>query len=132
MRWLLVLPVVFLTGERTVWDRVYSEPQALRGEAVYVTSCEKCHQATLLGADQSPALVGSGFVGKWDGLTLGQMHDRIQRTMPPTAPGTLSRSEVSDLIAFLLSVNEFPSGKVDLPPEGDSLAAIRFAAVRPR
>ena len=28
---------------RTVWDRVYTEAQAGRGEALYARHCEQCH-----------------------------------------------------------------------------------------
>jgi mono/diheme cytochrome c family protein len=116
--------------DRTTWDSVYTEAQAVRGQAFYAATCQACHLASLSGADQVPALAGGAFVGKWDGLTLGSLHDRVRRTMPPSAPGSYARKDITDVIAYLLRENEFPAGKRELSGEADSLAAIRITASR--
>ena len=116
--------------DRTTWDSVYTEAQAVRGQVFYAATCEACHLASLSGADQVPALAGGAFIGKWDGLTLGSLHDRVRRTMPPAAPGSYARNDITDVIAYLLRENEFPAGKRELIGEADSLAAIRIAATR--
>ena len=119
-------------AERTTWDSVFTRAQAARGEATYARTCSRCHQATLTGADQSPALVGSTFLGKWDGLTVGQLHDRIRTTMPSGDPGIYTRAEVSDVIAYILDYNEYPAGIVELPTSGELLGGIRILESRPR
>jgi len=35
--------------ERTVWDGIYTDEQATRGEALYGEHCVRCHGATLQG-----------------------------------------------------------------------------------
>ena len=117
-------------ADRTTWDSVYTESQAARGQVFYAATCEACHLASLSGADQVPALAGGAFIGKWDGLTLGSLHDRVRRTMPPTAPGTYARNDITDVIAYLLRENEFPAGMRELSGEPDSLAAIKIAITR--
>lgn len=117
-------------AERTTWDSVYSDVQAVRGEGVYIATCSACHLASLSGADQVPALAGSTFIGKWDGLTLGELHDRIRRTMPPSDPGSYARRDVTDVIAYLLRENEFPAGKAELSGDAAALNDIRIAATR--
>ena len=51
--------------------------------------------------------------------------------MPPREPGIYGRQLVTDVIAYMLNVNEFPSGKVELPVEPMSLQGIRVQATRP-
>ena len=115
----------------TVWDSVYSASQAARGESSYVKACARCHQASLGGADQSPPLVGSGFLGNWNGLPLSDLQDRIRTTMPPDSIGIVDRQLVTDVIAFMLKANGFPAGAADLPAEMERLKAITVQTARP-
>jgi mono/diheme cytochrome c family protein len=115
----------------TVWDSVYSSAQAVRGESSYVKLCARCHQASLGGADQSPPLVGSAFLGNWNGLTLADLHDRIRTTMPPDSIGIADRQAVADVIAYVLKANGFPSGATDLLPDAERLKSITVQTSRP-
>jgi cytochrome c553 len=116
---------------RTVWDSVYSVTQAARGETAYTKACSRCHQASLGGADESPALAGGAFLGNWNGQTLADLHDRIRTSMPPDDPGSFARPLITDVLAFMLKVNGFPAGAVDLPTNGDSLKDIVVRATKP-
>ena len=49
---------------------------------------------------------------------------------PPEQPGKLSPQQNADVVAFILSVNGFPSGDRDLPPDAEPLKQIRIAAKR--
>lgn len=118
-------------ADRTVWDSVFTAEQAARGEVGYEQTCARCHQSSLGGADEAPALAGATFLGKWNGLTLGDLHDRVRKTMPPREPGIYGRQLVTDVIAYMLSINEFPSGRMELPVEPMSLQGIRIQATRP-
>ena len=51
----------------TVWDGVYSEGQAERGEVQYTASCAACHATDLRGDNTSPSLVGPSFAFLWVG-----------------------------------------------------------------
>jgi cytochrome c len=115
-------------GSRSVWDGVYNQAQADRGNALYSHECASCHGDNLMGkeSENSPALTGERFTSQWDGRTVGDMFRKILRKMPQDDPGTLSPQQSVDLVAFLLSFNKFPAGKAELPPQNDVLAGIRF------
>ncbi|PYS19178.1 MAG: hypothetical protein DMG17_03565 [Acidobacteria bacterium] len=116
--------------QRTVWDGVYNDTQARRGEAVFLEACSNCHGRSLEGADMTPALTGGAFMANWDGLTVGDLFDRIRISMPADRPGSLSRQEDADVVAYILRFNEFPSGKEELPREVQILKQILFKASR--
>ena len=116
---------------RTVWDGIYNEAQAKRGEATYVEACSNCHGRTLEGQDMTPALTGGGFMANWDGLSVGDLTDRIRSSMPFDRPGTLSRQENVDIVAYILRFNRFPTGKDELPPQINTLKQIVFKAAKP-
>jgi len=118
-------------AERTVWDSVFTAEQAARGEASYERTCARCHQSSLGGADEAPALAGATFLGKWNGLSLGDLHDRVRTTMPPREAGIYGRQLVTDVIAYLLSANEFPAGAGELPVDDVALRGIRVLVSRP-
>lgn len=115
----------------TTWDSVYSVEQATRGQATYAKSCQRCHTATLAGADESPALTGGAFLSNWSGQTLYTLHDRILTSMPSDTPGVYKKPDMADVVAYILSVNGYPAGKNALPLSDDSLKAITIAASKP-
>lgn len=115
----------------TVWDSVYTASQAARGETAYVKTCARCHQASLGGADQSPPLAGSAFLGNWNGQPLSDLQDRIRKTMPPDSVGIYERPLVTDVIAYMLKANGFPAGGNELPPETAKLREIVLQAEKP-
>lgn len=113
--------------EKTVWDRVYTEEQATRGEALYGEHCVRCHGATLQGnGEGAKPLTDAAFKSTWNGVPLGALFDRIRLSMPQDKPGTMTRQQVADLLAFILRANEFPAGKDELVRQTDLLNAIVF------
>jgi mono/diheme cytochrome c family protein len=119
------------TETRSVWDGAYTEEQAKRGEALYQKECKGCHGVSLAGGESSPPLTGGAFLSNWNGLTLGDLFERIRKTMPQNAPGKLNRQQNADILAFVLSANKFPAGKAELSRQTEFLKEIRFEAVRP-
>jgi mono/diheme cytochrome c family protein len=115
----------------SVWDGVYTEEQAQRGEPLYRAGCASCHGDTLKGAGETPALSGGPFMANWNGLTLGDLFERIRRTMPQDKPGRLNRQSKADILAYVLSVNKFPAGKAELQHQTEFLREIRFEATKP-
>jgi S-disulfanyl-L-cysteine oxidoreductase SoxD len=119
-----------------------------QGAAVFAAKCASCHgpagegQAgtAALGMPPAPRLIGrdpkEGFpfgqdpklvktVGNyWPYATT--VFDYVRRTMPITAPGTLTNSEVYAVVAFLLAGNEI----IDKSAVMDSvtLAAVKMPA----
>jgi S-disulfanyl-L-cysteine oxidoreductase SoxD len=118
--------------ERSVWDGVYTAEQAKRGEALYANNCASCHGSALGGGESAPPLTGGEFFANWNGLTLGDLFDRIRVSMPADRPGKLGREQNADVLAFMLSVNQFPAGKTELEHQSEVLKQIRFEAEKPR
>lgn len=118
-------------GSRSVWDGVYTEEQAKRGEAVYTKECMSCHGDTLIGGGGASALTGGTFMSNWNGLTVGDLFDRIRKTMPQGSPGKLTKQQDADVLAYILSFNKFPAGKTELQRQVEFLKEIRFEAIKP-
>jgi mono/diheme cytochrome c family protein len=112
------------TGERTVWDGVYTEQQAERGAAAYAEHCADCHGSLLEGIEAAPTLTGAAFYGKWDGETLAALVERIRVSMPPNAPGSVARAQIVDILAHVLRVGGYPAGDSPLDAQAGTLAAI--------
>lgn len=119
------------SDESTVWAGVYSEAQAGRGQNLYTNECSSCHGQALEGADEAPALTGLTFTANWDGLSVGDLFERIRISMPQDQPGKLSREQYADVVAFLLQANKFPAGKSDLPTELPKLKQILIKVKQP-
>src|SRR5579884_2942214 len=84
------------TPSRSVWDGVYSKDQGKHGQSLYNDQCASCHGNTLEGGEMAPPLAGGGFLSNWNGLTVGDLFDRIRSTMPLNKPGSLSRDATAD------------------------------------
>jgi cytochrome c len=124
----------------TIWDGVYSEAQARRGEQVFKTECSYCHKEDLSGGffddglGRAPALAGqrafdSSFIDRWGGQTLGDMVATIAATMPQKRPASLTLDNYIDVATYLLSKNDVPHGASDLASDVDALGRI---AIVPR
>ena len=116
---------------RSVWDGVFTEEQAKRGEDVYKKECGTCHGDTLVGGGGAAPLTGGTFLSNWNGLTLGDLYDRIRKTMPQGSPGKLNKQQDADVLAYLLNFNKFPTGKTELQKQVEFLREIRFEATKP-
>jgi mono/diheme cytochrome c family protein len=115
---------------RSVWDGVYTRQQANRGQATYREVCLKCHGENLGGGEAGPPLAGEEFLRKWNGKTVGDLSGVIIKTMPADDPGNLSSREYSDMVAYILSVNEFPAGQKELDRDVAALNEIRIEMKR--
>jgi mono/diheme cytochrome c family protein len=113
---------------RSVADRVYSDAQAARGQAAYKAQCLACHGDTLQGV-VGPPLSGSSFLAVWGSRSLADLVDKIQKTMPPQAPGSVSQQQAIDVVAYALSAGKFPAGQAEL--QAAALPQIAFPAAAP-
>ncbi|MEO8301325.1 MAG: cytochrome c [Rhizomicrobium sp.] len=113
---------------QSVWDGVYSEEQAGRGQTLFQQSCARCHGANLSGTFETPPLVGR-FIPYWAGTSLDALFDYVSTAMPLDRPGSLAPRANADIVAFMLKANGFPAGTKELGP--DNLNAISFDAARP-
>ena len=115
----------------TVWDGVYTEEQAVRGEQVYQDECTFCHLDDLQGDSFATPLIDDAFTIRWNGGNLGDLMTVIQVTMPADRPATLSNEAVADVIAFLLQMNDYPVGNDELQSDPDGLKSVIFTELAP-
>ena len=137
----VLIPLATLVGLRTtvhaqpptksVWEGVYTEEQAKRGGPLYSENCASCHGPELMGGEMAPPLATGDFLSGWDGLTLGDLFERMRISMPQNAPGSLSGQQNADILAFLLSANKFPIGSSELSNQAMVLKTIKFEAKKP-
>ena len=102
-------------SKTTVWQGVYTEAQAARGQTEYTTHCANCHRDDLSGYND--ILKGARFMEKNRESTLHLFFDKTRTTMPRGAPATLSDKAYVDIVSYVLKVNEFPAGAQELRVE---------------
>jgi S-disulfanyl-L-cysteine oxidoreductase SoxD len=102
--------------KKSVRAGVYTAMQAERGQTMFRSKCASCHAPNRFTDD----LFYTSFAGK----PLWEMFDVISDTMPEDDPGSLKKEEYADVIAYLLKLNSFPAGEVDLPIDKEALSAI--------
>src|SRR4051812_5361995 len=95
----------------TVWSGVFTVAQADRGATAYNQRCAACHGGQLGGTGEAPALASAEFLSNWNGLSVGDLFERIRTTMPFDAPASLSRDTYADVVAFVLKANGLPAGQ---------------------
>lgn len=100
----------------TIWDGVYTVAQAERGAETAQASCFACHSANEW---ENPM-----FIRVWSGRPIHGMWENLRMTMPYDAPGRLTAQEYSDIVAYMLELNDVPAGEVELPATPEGLQAI--------
>ena len=119
---LLALPSAATPAQSTVPRRstqagVYTAEQAARGQDTYATLCTGCHTAA--------AHTGVAFE-HWDGHSLSELYGYISTKMPKNEPGSLAPEQYADVLAYMLKLNQMPTGANELPTDSTVLAAIRI------
>ena len=121
-----LVPASFVA--QNVSSGVYTEQQATRGQAVYKARCTSCHGDQLVGRS-GPPLVGADFMTTWSTQPLLELANKIRRTMPKSAPPDdpkLTAQETSDVVAYMLQVAKYPSGRAELPADEAALKSVTF------
>jgi mono/diheme cytochrome c family protein len=119
------------TATHNVWDGVFTTDQAALGKTLFADKCATCHGADLNGAGEAPPLVGPTFLGDWVGQSADDLFTRIHTTMPANDPGSLSNAQATQVLAFILSANQFPAGSGALPSDDAGLGQIAITAEKP-
>jgi len=105
---------------RSTSTGVYTADQAARGRDTYAMQCKSCH---------TPAShTGTVFATWWDQKRLSDLYQFVSTRMPKNEPGSLEPDEYADVIAYLLKLNEMPSGTEALPADSVALKKIRIDA----
>ena len=103
---------------RTTSSGVYTAEQANRGRDMYAMQCKSCH---------TPAShTGQIFAQWWDRKPLSELYQFIMTRMPKNEPGSLQPDEYVDVMAYLLKLNDLPSGSDPLPADSVAMKKIRI------
>ena len=108
---------------KSVNDGVFTTTQAERGQKVFGGTCTACHD--------TGRFTGSDFLKSWSGQPLNALFDLVKTTMPEDNPGSLQEQEYADVIAYLLSLNKYPSGQDELQGTNEAMKAILMELKRP-
>ena len=101
---LFVVAVAARGADKTVWDGVYTDAQAARGQAAFDHRCRECHRGGFF----------QGFIERWREDRLSGIFNFISTRMPRDNPGSASQSEYLDIVAYILSLNSLPAGAQEL------------------
>jgi S-disulfanyl-L-cysteine oxidoreductase SoxD len=95
---------------------VYTVAQAERGLEVFNKVCSECHEVE--------DLTNEDFRFEWNGKTVYDLYDLVRTTMPDENPGTLTREQYLDAIAFVLKINNQPAGPNEFVGDSASASAV--------
>ena len=110
------------TENKTILDGVYTAAQAARGKEAFAMHCSSCHLDDLSGSN-GPTLKGATFIENWREDSLNALHSLIKTTMP-RGRQKLNDDAYTDILAYILDRNEYPSGSNELKAE--TVGTIRF------
>ena len=105
---------------KSVWQGVYTDAQAARGDTEHQNNCTSCH-----GTEK---YAGDAFVTAWVGRTAFDLFDQIKTTMPDDNPGGLSVQQYTDIVAYIFKVNGMPAGADSLPADPEAMRRIKIDA----
>jgi mono/diheme cytochrome c family protein len=103
---------------RSTASGVYTDEQAARGRDTYQMQCKSCHTPT--------SHTGPVFASWWDRKPLSELYQFIATRMPKNEPGSLQPQEYIEVVAYLLKLNDMPSGSDELPADSVALKKIRI------
>lgn len=99
-------------------DGVYTTAQGERGQKLFAEKCTACHEPS--------RFAGEAFHESWDGKALKELWDVASGTMPEDNPGSLKQQEYADILAYFLSLNEYPVGEAELQGNAGAMATIKI------
>lgn len=123
---LLTSMVVVRAGTQST-DGYYTSAQSAAGREVFDKTCALCHGDHLQGG-AGPALAGEQFlsVSQFQKVDAGYFFRFISTHMPLNAPGSLSKAQYLDILAYFLQVNGYPSGSHEISANDDELHSIKI------
>lgn len=110
---------VIQRADSSVLDSVYSLGQAERGAEKFEGLCTRCHTAEHFTPGGLHAITTKY-------ANLGQMFEAVSTRMPADDPGSLSAQEYADVTSYILALNRYPAGTVELPTDVSALTPIRI------
>ncbi len=105
-------------GARVDTIPLYTDEQAASGAALFAKVCVECHELS--------DYTGEKFRAKWSGQTMYDLYEQIRTKMPDDKPGTLSREEYADALAYILKQNKIPAGSTKIAPDSAAMSAVKL------
>ena len=99
---------------RTVWNGVYTDAQATRGNQTFSQTCSNCHTMATTG---NRPLTGDKFWEGWTQKSVGDLLTFVSKNMPNGNGGSLSATTYTDVVALILRATGVPAGTTELAPE---------------
>ncbi len=103
----LVIGTQSFAQDKTVADGVFTEAQVEAGKQVYDNSCKACHNMRFY----------QDTLRSWNSQPLLYLWEAVLGTMPADNPGSLMLEEYTDVLAYILNENGFPTGETKLDPD---------------
>lgn len=103
-------------ASRSVLDGVYTAAQAERGQTAYRSDCAPCHASGFFR--------GEPFRMIWSGQPASGFFDVMSTSMPIDNPASLEPEEYAAILAYILELNGYPAGDVELPGTMEELDLI--------
>jgi mono/diheme cytochrome c family protein len=98
----------------------FTAAQTAAGKTAYASNCAVCHGNNLSNGTYGPSLGGEYFNSHWSGKSLKAFYDKA-KTMPPSAPGSLTGEIYANIVAYILETNGAKAGSSALTAGGDAL-----------
>jgi quinoprotein glucose dehydrogenase len=102
----------------------FTKQQTEAGATTYTQYCASCHGANLRGTEGGTTLIGERFLAKWKEKSLGELFTLTKTTMPKNNPHSLDDAAYTNVVAFILNANEFPTGETAMSGDTTELATI--------
>ena len=103
--------------DRSVRDSMYTAAQAERGVKTFGQFCSGCHGPDRFTGDR---------IAPWAGQTADALFDAIRLKMPEDRPGTLTRQQFADILAYVFKLNGYPAGNSELSGTDEEMKAFRI------
>lgn len=100
-------------AEPSTADGIFTLAQAERGHELFRAVCSECHDA----ADWTE----TGFQNRWENQSVFQLWYYINDRMPYDDPWSLTRQQVTDVLTYILQLNDLPAGDAELATDDDSI-----------
>ena len=100
----------------------FTTAQANRGRDTFRATCTECHYSSEFSDSQ--------FKFKWSRRAAGNLYQVIETEMPETDPGSLSPTQVVELVSYMLRMNGFEPGEDELSADRAVLDGISLASIR--
>jgi len=106
-------PEAAVAPEASAGGSFYTSRQATRGDGLFRDNCVSCHSAS--------EFAGASFQRRWRNRAVGDIYEFVLYSMPDDNPGGLPEQTYADIVAYMLSMNDFPAGDSELPTSMEAL-----------